>query len=686
MPVRAIPGLTDLATLRPDLAAEWDAERNKRQPTDITPKSSIRAWWRCGKKHSYQACVADRTAKIGPGCPYCTLIRPIPNETDLPTTHPEIASQWHPTFNGDRTPTGFTAKSNWKAWWRCAGGHEYQTEITKRTNRKYGCPHCAGRYAITGVNDLATTEPEIAKEWDTIRNDRPPTAVKTGSEYSAWWICPDRSHSYASRVEQRVKAIIGCPYCGGRLPIPGETDLATLRPEVAREWHPTKNTLSAHDVLVASNKSVWWACSSGHEWKTTVASRTGKSATGCPVCSNRRIEQGINDLATLRPDIAAEWHPTRNSISSEEVSVGSAKKAWWLCTQFGHEWQGTVNSRTQGNGCPVCSGRRTLAGFNDLDTTHPHLANQWHPTRNAQTTSSTSPGSAYRAWWICPAGHEYLSVVSARVRGRGCAYCAGKQALAGFNDLATTHPTVAAEWHPTKNSLIPSQVTSGSKTKIWWQCAGQGHDYQATVETRTSAGTGCPVCTNRRIVVGFNDLATLRPELAAEWHPTKNLLTPARVGAGSHLKAWWQCRDHGHEWPAVVVSRVNGRQCPICAGRKVLPGFNDLRTTHPAIASEWHSTKNTGTPIDFSAGSDSRVWWRCRAGHEWEVSIGSRTAAETGCPHCCTIGTSMREQAICQLIAKAFNQTDYTGPAGVVGWRWGVDLALHHQRVCRRPS
>ncbi|MFF9214573.1 zinc-ribbon domain-containing protein, partial [Streptomyces sp. NPDC014791] len=59
MPVRAIPGLTDLATLRPDLAAEWDAERNKRQPTDITPKSSIRAWWRCGKKHSYQACVAD---------------------------------------------------------------------------------------------------------------------------------------------------------------------------------------------------------------------------------------------------------------------------------------------------------------------------------------------------------------------------------------------------------------------------------------------------------------------------------------------------------------------------------------------------------------------------------------------------------------------------------------------------
>ncbi|MER7683291.1 zinc-ribbon domain-containing protein, partial [Streptomyces sp. NPDC096934] len=76
-----------------------------------------------------------------------------------------------------------------------------------------------------------------------------------------------------------------------------------------------------------------------------------------------------------------------------------------------------------------------------------------------------------------------------------------------------------------------------------------------------------------------------------------------------------------------MVSRVNGRQCPICAGRKVLPGFNDLRTTHPAIASEWHSTKNTGTPIDFSAGSDSRVWWRCRAGHEWEVSIGSRTAA-----------------------------------------------------------
>ena len=399
------------------------------------------------------------------------------------------------------------------------------------------------------------------------------------------------------------------------------------------------------------------------------------------MCSNRIIKEGVNDLATLRPDIAEEWHRKRNSLSPEQVSVGSDRRVWWQCKQFGHEWQELVGARTRGYGCPICSGRHALAGFNDLATTHPHLVEQWHPNLNSQLPDSTRPGSAYRAWWICPAGHEYQTVVSARVRGRGCAYCAGKQVLAGFNDLVTTHPSVAAEWHPTKNAAAPAQVTAGSKTKIWWRCAGQGHDYQATVETRTSAGTGCPICTNRRIVVGFNDLITLKPELAGEWHPTKNLLAPSHVGAGSHLKAWWQCRDHGHEWQAVVVSRVNGRKCPVCTGRKVLPGFNDLGTTHPAIASAWHPTKNTGAPEDCSAGSDYRAWWQCPNGHEWQVAISSRTAAETGCPQCCTIGTSMREQAICQLVANAFNQTDYTGPAAVDGWRWGVDLALHHQKV-----
>ncbi|MGW5150712.1 zinc-ribbon domain-containing protein [Rhodococcus koreensis] len=560
----AVTGSNDLATDWPELTAEWDTESNDRSASDVTPGSSYKAWWRCSKRHSYQARVADRTGKgRGTRCPYCAGRRVIRGETDLATLHPEIAVEWHPTLNGDYIPSQYTAGSLFKAWWQCANGHDYQTPIAKRTGRNGGCPYCAGRYAIAGLTDLATLEPAIAREWDFERNDREPSAVKPGSEYKAWWICPDRGHSYITRVDHRTKALCGCPYCGGRLPIVGETDLAALRPELATEWHPTRNTLTPRDILVSSNKKVWWVCADGHEWRAQVASRTS-AGTGCPVCTNRRIDLGINDLATLRPDLADEWHPTRNSLSPQSISIGSGRTVWWKCQQYGHEWEDIVSDRAGGYGCPFCSGKRAQAGFNDLSTMYPELAAEWHTTRNSQSPNDTRPGSSYQAWWICSAGHDYQSVVSARVRGRGCAYCAGKKVLAGFNDVATARADLAEEWHPTKNTLNPTQVSAGSKKAIWWICPAYGHDYRASVADR-AVGNGCPACAGKQVVQGFNDLATLRPDLAAEWHPTKNTLDPAQVTSGSSRVVSWRCKAKGHEWDTTIASRAAGRGCFKCS-------------------------------------------------------------------------------------------------------------------------
>ena len=116
--------------------------------------------------------------------------------------------------------------------------------------------------------------------------------------------------------------------------------------------------------------------------------------------------------------------------------------------------------------------------------------------------------------------------------------------------------------------MTPEQVTPYSNRRVWWRCA-QGHEWRAPVGGRTKAGSDCPYCTNRKVLAGFNDLATLEPDIAAQWHPTLNgAMTPDMVTLGSHQRVWWQCAE-GHVWNAVVYSRTGPQKCgcPVCAGR-----------------------------------------------------------------------------------------------------------------------
>ena len=189
-----------------------------------------------------------------------------------------------------------------------------------------------------------------------------------------------------------------------------------------------------------------------------------------------------------------------------------------------------------------------------------------------------------------------------------------------------------SEWHEEKNGdLSPKDITYGSKRKVWWRCE-KGHEWMSSVQGR--AGRGCPYCKGRRPWKGENDLYTLYPHLAAQWHPKKNeLLQPADVTPGSHRMVWWQC-EKGHEWVSMVKTRVYGAGCPICHNRRVEPDVNDLTVSHPDIAAEWHPEKNgTLRPENFVSGSKCKVWWCCGKGHEWQAVINSRNRGN-GCPYC----------------------------------------------------
>ena len=130
-------------------------------------------------------------------------------------------------------------------------------------------------------------------------------------------------------------------------------------PHLVKEWHPTKNgDLIPENVTYGSKKKIWWLCSNGHEFESMPNSRTSRNS-GCGYCSGRKLSEKNNLLKTF-PELSKEWHTTKNkSLTPKDISYSSGKKVWWLCPN-GHSYEATLNHRTSGNGCPFCSGKKTL--------------------------------------------------------------------------------------------------------------------------------------------------------------------------------------------------------------------------------------------------------------------------------------------------------------------------------------
>jgi len=294
-----------------------------------------------------------------------------------------------------------------------------------------------------------------------------------------------------------------------------------------------------------SNKVVSWRCFLGHSYLSAISKRTYRS-DGCPFCSNRKLLIGFNDLATKFPRLAIEahgWNPAATKFNESKV------KRQWKC-KFGHVWKATTGTRSTGGGCHVCQGDLVTDGVNDLSTTHPLLASEafnWIP-------NEFSAGSDAKKEWRCSVGHIWTASIASRVRGSGCSYCKKKKIEPGVSDLETKFPMVALEAH----GWDPKTVFPSSNKKQDWRCP-LGHIYSDTPGHRTNRLTGCPYCSNHKVLIGFNDLKTTNPDLAAEavgWDPST-------VTSGSSLKKRWRCYN-GHTWTAVISSRrING--CPSCS-------------------------------------------------------------------------------------------------------------------------
>lgn len=154
---------------------------------------------------------------------------------------------------------------------------------------------------------------------------------------------------------------------------------------------------------------------------------------------------------------------------------------------------------------------------------------------------------------FCKCGHVANIAPSIYKNGNGCGICKGMQVQQGVNDLATTHPHLVKQWHPTKNELTLHDVTQGSNKKVWWKCE-KGHEWEVSINKRTGEGNSCPYCSNQKVLKGYNDIATTHPQ---------------------HIKYFINKEDaHIHTHSSTKKVEL---KCPVCESVKTMIIYNLTR-------------------------------------------------------------------------------------------------------------
>lgn len=495
----------------PHLMKEWDWEANADlDPHKIVAGCDKRVWWKCSKcAGKWQCHVYARTGKDKTGCPYCAGQKLLVGFNDLETVNPRLASEWHPTKNGNLKPSDVYSNSHTRVWWKCPIGHEYQATVNTRNYAHTNCPICHTRKTTSFYEQAIFYY--VKKLWPNSINKYKDYSMgrmefdiyipehKIAIEYDgAQW------HKTEEAYEREIKKYNFCKK--------KRICLIRIKECSAQAW---KNTA---DKIYYIQKRRGEDFSELEKVLYKIVKKVDDTTTiDIDVARDKNeilnyLSKIDNSLAKIRPDLVEKWNYKKNgNLTPDMFSVGSEEIVWWQCPDCDKEWKRSIKGMARNIlGCPVCSKihrgntRRKLSVVQkgSLAEKMPELAKEWHKTKNGNLTPhDVTVGSGKIAWWQCPkCEYEWKTAISGRgLRHYGCPCCAGKVPKKGVNDLETKYPGIAKEWHPTKNgNLKPSDVTSQSEKRVWWKCSKCGDEWQTMVASRTRRGLlYCNKCKRR---------------------------------------------------------------------------------------------------------------------------------------------------------------------------------------------
>jgi len=567
----------NLAAVNPNLCKEWNQAKNgDLSPNEVTPNSTSKIWWKCQTcGYEWEASIANRNR--GSGCPRCRLI--------TQSSFPEQAIFYY-------CKQAFSdALNKYKLPWRNKAefdiyipsiktaieydGEAWHSKIEKDIKKNREAKE-------NGIELVRIREKGCPKLPDEIMCFE----IETNDNYASLqksliFLFAYLSNKYVFNIPivniEADQAKIASTYYNNQF----ENSIESKNPNLLADWDYEKNNPLTPSLLPSgSNIRVWWKCSKcGYEWKTAIGVRKTR---GCPVCANKKVWAGHNDLATVNPSVSKDWNYEKNGKLTPSMVVGnSGKSVWWKCSKCGYEWKTKIIYRNYDHsGCPACQNKTVWTGNNDLATIVPSLLDEWDYEKNIIKPTKVVAKSNKKVWWKCSkCGYEWEARIALRVRGVGCPACSGKKARIGENDLLSKNPELENEWDYKKNMNIDiNNILFSSGKSVWWLCPVCNGNWKASLRSRAIEGTGCPYCAGKKTLVGFNDLATKRPDLLEEWDTEKNLqksITPYNITAGSGKKAWWKCSRCGHEWESVINKRALSNQgCPICRNEKIRASKN----------------------------------------------------------------------------------------------------------------
>ena len=502
----------------------------------------------------------------------------------------------------------------------------------------------------------------LMSEWDWEKNDLIniyPDKTALHSNKKVWWKC-EKGHSWDMSPDKRLKAK-GCPYCLNKRVMVGYNDLATLFPHLAKEWDYAENIIDMNSVVVGGTQQIHWICwKCQHKWVATVRSRTQK-ATGCPECS--KINRTVNRTKTYvknhgcitNPLLLKEWNYKKNEelgLSPETLPQQSSKEVWWTCATCGYEWVAKIANRSNGRGCPLCANKVIVDGVNDLCTTHPFLAKEWDYEENGELLPQhVSYGMGKKVGWICPKGHKYNATILHRSNGTNCPICnSGRQT--SFAEQTVLF--YVKKLYPNAVGRFTDIFENGMELDIYIPDIHYAIEYDGSFWHKQSKydreNRKYEICKAHNIklirIKAFENECPTDIVYGADYTyflKEDSVLELQKMIQSLYFQFYSFFNfsmSPSKKWEN-IVNIVNIERDRYEILRYLYEQNDSFADEHPALALEWHPTKNEDlTPYMFKSGSSFLAWWKCSVcGYEWRTSINHRING-TGCKECKRVSNS----------------------------------------------
>ncbi len=328
-----------------------------------------------------------------------------------------------------------------------------------------------------------------------------PSKISLGSAKKVKWICATCSHEWVVKVANRFISGSGCGFCANRrCHSDGRNSVATLYPELLKEWVYAKNP-DPFTVAAKSAKKVYWKCSTClHEWVTAPAHRIIGGCKKCAVRNRLGKSKNKREPLTDHKELLKEWDYSKNTLDPVKLTAGSQRYAYWKCSTCDNQWRCKIHNRTKGGGCPHCGGGTNSLhsdGRNSLATKRPDVAAEWDYSKNGDLTPETITFQSFKdIWFICKTcSHEWLTkpcVRTAPTHQQNCPYCAGVSIHTDGRNSVFNNPKLIKKWDWNKNDADPNTIAHSSHKKYWWICRC-GESLESTANTQCVTD-GCSKC------------------------------------------------------------------------------------------------------------------------------------------------------------------------------------------------